>query len=310
MPKIYSSRLVSAREMVDIAYKNKFAIGHFNTNNLEWTRAILTAAQTTNTPLIIATSEGAIKYMGGLEVVVNMVVGLMESMDVRVPIALHLDHAQSIEMAKKAILAGYSSVMFDGSHLSWEQNYAQTKELVKFAKEYHVSVEAEIGTIGGEEDGVVGTGELGDPNQAAAMVALGIDFLAAGIGNIHGLYPKNWTGLSFETLRKIENRIHFPMVLHGGSGIPAEQVRKAISLGIAKINVNTELQIAFQRAIRQYVETKKDLDLHAKGYDPRNLLKPGVEAIVKEITHLTEFFGSKGKANLVNAGSNIILRAV
>lgn len=296
--------------MVEVAYKNKFAIGHFNTNNLEWTKAILTAAQKTNTPLIIATSEGAVKYMGGLEVVVDLVVGLIKSMNITVPIALHLDHGQSLEMAKKAILAGYSSVMFDGSHLPWEQNYAQTKELVAFAKNYDVSIEAEIGTIGGEEDGVVGLGELGDPKQATAMVALGIDFLAAGIGNIHGLYPRNWKGLSFETLSKIEDKIHFPMVMHGGSGIPSNQVSKAINMGIAKVNVNTELQLAFQKATRHYIDSKKDLDEKAKGYDPRQLLKPGTEAIIKEVEHLVGFFGSKGKADLVNSGNNIILNTI
>ncbi|ATZ16113.1 fructose-bisphosphate aldolase class II [Entomoplasma freundtii] len=299
MPKIYSNRLVNAKNMVDAAYKNHFAIGHFNINNLEWAKAILTVAQKTNTPVILATSEGAIKYMGGVNVVVGMVNGLLEDMNITVPVALHLDHGQSIEMAKKCILAGYSSVMFDGSHLPWKENYEQTKELVKFAKDHEVSVEAEIGTIGGEEDGVVGNGELGDPQQAKEMVDLGIDFLAAGIGNIHGIYPSNWESLSFETLNKIQDKTHFPMVLHGGSGIPQEQIEKAILMGISKLNINTELQLAFQQATRNYIMEGKDEDRKAKGYDPRKLLRPGTEALERETEHLITWFGSKGKADLV-----------
>lgn len=299
MPKIYSNRLVNAKNMIDAAYKGKFAIGHFNINNLEWTKAVLNVAQRTNTPMIIATSEGAIKYMGGVNTVVGMVNGLLEDMNITVPVALHLDHGQTLEMAKKCILAGYSSVMFDGSHLPWEENYKKTKELIKFADEHNISVEAEIGTIGGEEDGVVGKGELGDPQQAKEMVDLGIDFLAAGIGNIHGIYPTTWESLSFETLNKIQDRIHFPMVLHGGSGIPQTQIEKAISMGVSKINVNTELQLAFQGATRKYILSGKDEDRKAKGYDPRKLLKPGTEAIENEVESLITWFGSKGKADLV-----------
>lgn len=297
--QIYSKRLVNAHNMVEVAYKNHFAIGHFNINNLEWTKAILNVAQKTNTPIILGTSEGAIKYMGGVKVIVGMINGLLEEMNITVPVSLHLDHGQSLEMAKKCIEAGYSSVMFDGSHLKWEENYNQTKELVAFAKEYNVSVEAEIGTIGGEEDGVVGKGELGDPNQAREMVSLGIDFLASGIGNIHGIYPSDWKSLSFDTLKSIQNEVSIGMVLHGGSGIPQEQIEKAISLGIAKVNVNTELQLAFQKATRQYIESGKDQDQKSKGFDPRKLLKPGIDAIEHEVESLTTWFGSKGKADLI-----------
>ncbi|AUF83277.1 fructose-1,6-bisphosphate aldolase, class II [Mesoplasma syrphidae] len=297
MPKIYGNKLVNAHNMVHAAYKGKYAIGHFNINNLEWTKAVLETAQKTNTPVIIATSEGAIKYMGGANVVVGMVNGLLEDLNITVPVALHLDHGQSVEAAKKCIEAGYSSVMFDGSHFSFEENYAKTKEVVEFAKQYGVSVEAEIGTIGGEEDGVVGKGELGDPEEAKKMVDLGIDFLAAGIGNIHGPYPANWEGLAFEQLKKIEDAINFPMVMHGGSGVPQSQVEKAISLGISKINVNTELQLSFQKATRAYIETGADQDMVKKGFDPRKLLKPGYDAIVSEMTNLITWFGVKGKAD-------------
>jgi len=296
MPKIYSDRLVSAHNMVQHAYENKYAIAHLNINNLEWTKAVLETAQKTNTPVMIATSEGAIKYMGGLKVVVGMVNALLEELDITVPIALHLDHGQSVEMAKAAIDAGYSSIMFDGSHLSYEENVAKTKEVVAYAKEHEVSVEAEIGSIGGEEDGVVGEGELGDPKQAKEVVDLGIDFLAAGIGNIHGPYPEWWKSLNFDQLEKIEDAIDFPLVMHGGSGVPQEQVEKAISLGVAKINVNTELQLVFQKATRDYIESGKDQDLKAKGFDPRKLLKPGYEAICAEVENLVTWFGSKGKA--------------
>jgi len=296
MPKIYSDRLVSAHNMVQHAYENKYAIAHLNINNLEWTKAVLETAQKTNTPVMIATSEGAIKYMGGLKVVVGMVNALLEELDITVPIALHLDHGQSVEMAKAAIDAGYSSIMFDGSHLSYEENVAKTKEVVAYAKEHEVSVEAEIGSIGGEEDGVVGEGELGDPKQAKEVVDLGIDFLAAGIGNIHGPYPEWWKSLNFDQLEKIEDAIDFPLVMHGGSGVPQEQVEKAISLGVAKINVNTELQLVFQKATRDYIESGKDQDLKTKGFDPRKLLKPGYEAICAEVENLVTWFGSKGKA--------------
>jgi len=299
MPKIYSDRLVNAHNMIHNAYQNKYAIGHFNINNLEWTKAVLMTAQKTNTPVIIATSEGAIKYMGGLKTVVGMVNGLLNDLDITIPVALHLDHGQSVASAKAAIDAGYSSVMFDGSHLPYEENMAATKEVIAYAKEHEVSVEAEIGSIGGEEDGIIAAGELGDPVQAREFVDLGIDFLAAGIGNIHGPYPKEWTTLNFGQLEKLEDAIHFPMVMHGGSGVPQAQVEKAISLGISKINVNTELQLVFQKATRAYIEAGGDQDMKTKGFDPRKLLKPGFEAIMKEVENLVTWFGSKGKADQI-----------
>ncbi|QEH62381.1 fructose-bisphosphate aldolase [Spiroplasma chinense] len=296
MSKIYHNKLVNAREMVKAAHEGKYAIGHFNINNLEWAKAILEAAQESNTPTIIATSEGAIKYMGGLKTIVGMVNGLLDDLNITVPVALHLDHGQSLEMAKKCIEAGYSSVMFDGSHLPYEENIAKVKELMDFANEHEVSVEAEIGSIGGEEDGVVGEGELGDPNQAAEMSTTGISMLAAGIGNIHGKYPEWWKTLSFETLQDLQAACNMPMVLHGGSGIPQDQVKKAIELGISKINVNTELQLAFRDATRTYVEAKKDLDDEAKGFDPRKLLAPGFKALKNTFVELTQMFGCYGKA--------------
>lgn len=296
MAKIYHKQLVNSKAMVDAAHKNKYAVGHFNINNLEWTKAILEAAQASNTPVILGTSEGAIKYMGGVKVVVGMVNGLLDELKTTVPVALHLDHGQSLEMAKKCIEAGYSSVMFDGSHLPYEENIAKTKELIAFAKKYEVSVEAEIGSIGGEEDGVIGQGELGDPKQAAEMAGLGITMLAAGIGNIHGKYPEWWKSLSFETLESLQAACKMPMVLHGGSGIPTEQVQKAISLGISKVNVNTELQLSFRDATRAYIEARKDLDDEAKGFDPRKLLNPGYKAIQNTFNELTAIFGCKGKA--------------
>lgn len=296
MGRKYSKRLVNAKQMIKDAYEGKYAIGHFNINNLEWTKSVLLKAQETNTPIIIATSEGAVKYMGGLNTVVGMVNGLLEDLNITTPVALHLDHGTSVEMVKKAILAGYSSVMFDGSHLDFEENYKLTKEVVKFAKKYKVSVEAEIGSIGGEEDGVIGNGELGDPKQAKLMVDLGIDFLAAGIGNIHGQYPESWKTLDFKQLKKIQEVINFPMVLHGGSGIPKTQVTKAISLGISKINVNTELQLKFAAATREYIKSDGDLNMKSKGFDPRKLLKPGSDAIATEMNALATSFGSKGKA--------------
>lgn len=296
MSRIYHKRLVNAKEMVNAAHKGKYAIGHFNINNLEWTKAILEAAQETNTPTIIATSEGALKYMGGAKVVVGMVNGLLDELNITVPVALHLDHGQSVEMAKKCIEAGYSSVMFDGSHLPYEENIAKVKELMTFANEHEISVEAEIGSIGGEEDGVVGEGELGDPKQAAEMSTTGIAMLAAGIGNIHGKYPEWWKSLSFETLQTLQEACNLPMVLHGGSGIPQDQVKKAISLGISKINVNTELQLAFRDATRKYIEEKKDLDDEAKGFDPRKLLAPGFKALKNTFIELTTLFGCANKA--------------
>lgn len=296
MAKIYHNKLVNATKMVNDAYANKYAIGHFNINNLEWTKAILEAAQETKTPVILGTSEGAIKYMGGPKTVVGMVNGLLDEMNITVPVVLHLDHGQTIEMAKKCIEAGYSSVMFDGSHYPYDENLEKTKELIKFANEHEVSVEAEIGSIGGEEDGVIGSGELGDPTQAAEISKTGISMLAAGIGNIHGKYPEWWESLSFETLSKLQEACKMPMVLHGGSGIPQEQVEKAIKLGISKINVNTELQLAFRDATRKYIEEKKDLDDNAKGFDPRKLLNPGYKALKNTFVELTTWFGCKGKA--------------
>lgn len=244
-------------------------------------------AQATNTPIILGASEGAIKYMGGYNLVVAMVNALLDSLEITVPVALHLDHGQSVESCKKAIDAGFSSVMYDGSHHPFAENVINTKEVVAYAKPNAVSVEAEIGTIGGEEDGVVGTGEIGDPKEASEMVATGIDFLAAGIGNIHGPYPTGWPGLNFQALEDIQTAAKIGMVLHGGSGIPQEQVKKAISLGISKINVNTELQIAFAAATRQYIEAGKDKPENGKGFDPRKLLKPGYEAIKTTFDELT-----------------------
>ncbi|WP_339022716.1 class II fructose-1,6-bisphosphate aldolase [Spiroplasma endosymbiont of Crioceris asparagi] len=296
MAKIYHKKLVNAKEMVNEAHKNKYAVGHFNINNLEWTKAVLQAAQESKTPVILGTSEGAIKYMGGVKTIVGMVNGLLDDLNITVPVSLHLDHGQSLEMAKKCIEAGYSSVMFDGSHLAYEENIKKTKELIEFAKSYEVSIEAEIGSIGGEEDGVVGQGELGDPKQAKEMASLGIDILAAGIGNIHGKYPSWWKTLSFETLEELQNACKMPMVLHGGSGIPQDQVKKAISLGISKINVNTELQLSFRDATRKYIEAKKDLDDNAKGFDPRKLMAPGAQAIKDTFNELTKMFGCYGKA--------------
>ncbi|QGS52432.1 class II fructose-1,6-bisphosphate aldolase [Spiroplasma tabanidicola] len=296
MSRKYHAKLVNASKMVKDAHTGKYAIGHFNINNLEWAKAILEAAQESSTPVIIATSEGAVKYMGGLKTIVGMVNGLLDEMNITVPVALHLDHGQSVEMAKKCIEAGYSSVMFDGSHLPYEENLAKVKELIGFAKEHEVSVEAEIGSIGGNEDGVVGSGELGDPKQAEEMSKTGIDFLAAGIGNIHGKYPEWWKGLSFDTLKSLQDACDMPMVLHGGSGVPQDQVEKAISLGISKINVNTELQLAFRDATRKYIEEKKDLDDEEKGFDPRKLLNPGFKAMKNTFVELTKVFGCYGKA--------------
>ncbi|WP_342252723.1 class II fructose-1,6-bisphosphate aldolase [Spiroplasma endosymbiont of Amphibalanus improvisus] len=294
MSKKYSNRLVNATEMVNNAKKKKYAVGHFNINNLEWTKALLEAAQSSKTPIIIGASEGAIKYMGGYKVVAQMTNALLEELDINVPVALHLDHGQSVESAKKAIDAGFSSVMFDGSHLGFEENMQKTNEVLEYAKLHEVSVEAEIGSIGGEEDGVIGDGELGDPEEAKQITDLGINILAAGIGNIHGQYPENWKGLSFDTLEKISKAANKPMVLHGGSGIPQEQVKKAIKLGISKINVNTECQLAFAEATKKYVQEGK-VDIN-KGFDPRKLLQPGAQAIKDTFDELTNWFGCKGKA--------------
>ena len=287
--------LVSAAEMLKKARAGKYAVGQFNINNLEWTKAILQTAQECNSPVILGVSEGAGKYMCGFKTVAAMVTAMIEELNITVPVALHLDHG-SYEGAKKCINAGFSSIMFDGSHYPIEENVEKTKELVKICAEHGMSLEAEVGSIGGEEDGVIGAGECADPQECKMIADLGIDFLAAGIGNIHGKYPANWKGLSFETLAAIEQGVgeEMPLVLHGGTGIPADMIKKAISLGVAKINVNTECQLAFQAATREYVEAGKDLQ--GKGFDPRKLLAPGAEAIKATVKEKMELFGSVGKA--------------
>lgn len=285
--------LVNAKEMLRKAKEGKYAIPHININNLEWAKAVLLTAEAEKSPVIVATSEGALKYMGGFNVVVGMVKGLVEDLKITVPVALHLDHG-SYEGAKKAVEAGYTSLMFDGSHLPYEENYAKTKELVELAKKHNMSVEAEIGTIGGEEDGIVGNGELADPKQAKEMAALGIDVLAAGIGNIHGPYPASWKSLSFETLQEISKAAGIGIVLHGGSGIPSDQIKRSISEGVTKINVNTELQQANHKALRAYIESGEDLK--GKNFDPRKLLKSGYEAMCQTVRDKIHEFGSNNKA--------------
>ena len=286
--------LVSAKEMLNKAKAGKYAVGQFNINNLEWTKAILLTAQEMNSPVILGVSEGAGKYMCGYKTVVGMVNGMIEELGITVPVALHLDHG-SYEGAKKCIEAGFSSVMFDGSHYPIEENIEKTKELVAVCNELGLSLEAEVGSIGGEEDGVVGAGECADPNECKMIADLGVTMLAAGIGNIHGKYPENWAGLSFDTLDAIQQLTgDMPLVLHGGTGIPADMIQKAISLGVSKINVNTECQLAFADATRKYVEAGKDLQ--GKGFDPRKLLAPGFEAIKETVKEKMELFGSVGKA--------------
>lgn len=286
--------LVSAKEMLDKAREGHYAIGAFNTNNLEWTQAILQAAQEMNSPVIIQTSMGAAKYMGGYKVCLDIVRDLIDSMNITVPVALHLDHGE-YEDALKCIELGYTSVMFDGSHFPFDENVEKAKEVIAKAHAKGISVECEVGSIGGEEDGVVGAGELADPAECKAMADLGVDFLAAGIGNIHGVYPENWAGLNFDRLKEISEAIGgLPMVLHGGSGIPKDQIQKAISLGISKINVNTECQLVFAEATRKYIEAGKDLE--GKGFDPRKLLAPGKQAIIDLVKDRIEWFGSKDKA--------------
>lgn len=286
--------LVSAKEMLDKAREGKYAVGQFNINNLEWTKAILLTAEELKSPVILGVSEGAGKYMTGYKTVVGMVNGMLEELKITVPVALHLDHG-SYDGCMKCIEAGFSSVMFDGSHYPIAENIEKTTELVKICKEKGLSIEAEVGSIGGEEDGVVGMGECADPNECKAIADLGIDFLAAGIGNIHGKYPANWPGLSFETLEAVKEKVgDMPLVLHGGTGIPADMIKKAISLGVAKINVNTECQLSFAAATREYIEAGKDQQ--GKGYDPRKLLAPGTEAIKATVKEKMELFGSVGKA--------------
>ena len=286
--------LVSASEMLKKAKEGKYAVGQFNINNLEWTKAILQTAQECNSPVILGVSEGAGKYMTGFKTVTAMVKAMVEDLGITVPVALHLDHG-SYEGAKKCIEAGFSSVMFDGSHYGIEENIEKTKEIIAIANAKGISVEAEVGSIGGEEDGVVGAGEVADPDECKMIADLGVDMLAAGIGNIHGKYPANWAGLNFEALDAIQQKTGtMPLVLHGGTGIPADMIQKAISLGVSKINVNTECQLSFAEATRKYVEAGKDLE--GKGFDPRKLLAPGVEAIKATVKEKMELFGSVNKA--------------
>ena len=285
--------LVNAKEMLDLAYEKGYAIGHFNTNNLEWTKAILQAAEEENTAVIIASSEGAAKYMGGYKVVADLVRNLHDSLNITVPVAIHLDHG-SYEGAKACIEAGFTSVMFDGSHFPIEENLEKTKEIVELAHAKGISVEGEVGGIGGEEDGVTSAGELADVEECKNLAACGIDFLASGIGNIHGVYPADWKGLNFDRLQEISDAVKMPIVLHGGTGIPAEQIKKAISLGVSKINVNTECQIEFAKATRAYIEAGKDQQ--GKGFDPRKLLAPGTEAIVNIVKEKIEMFGGVDSA--------------
>ena len=286
--------LVSAKEMLEKAREGKYAVGQFNINNLEWTKSILLTAQELKSPVILGVSEGAGKYMTGFKTVAAMVEAMIDELKITVPVALHLDHG-TYEGCYKCIKAGFSSIMFDGSHYPIEENVEKTKELVKIAHAMGLSLEAEVGSIGGEEDGVVGLGECADPAECKAIADLGIDFLAAGIGNIHGKYPENWPGLRFDVLEKIKEAVgDMPLVLHGGTGIPADMIKKAISLGVAKINVNTECQLSFAEATRAYIEAGKDQQ--GKGYDPRKLLAPGAEAIKATVKEKMELFGSVGKA--------------
>ena len=286
--------LVSAKEMLEKARAGHYAVGQFNINNLEWTKAILQTAEEMKSPVILGVSEGAGKYMCGYKTIVGMVEGMIEGLGITVPVAIHLDHG-SYEGAYKCIEAGFSSVMFDGSHYPIEENIAKTRELVEVCNAKGLSLEAEVGAIGGEEDGVVGNGEVADPAECKMIADLGVTMLAAGIGNIHGKYPANWKGLNFEVLEEISNKVgNMPLVLHGGTGIPAEMIKKAIDLGVSKINVNTECQLAFAAATREYIEAGKDLS--GKGFDPRKLLAPGTDAIKATVREKIELFGSANKA--------------
>ena len=286
--------LVSAKEMLQKAVAGHYAVGQFNINNLEWTKSILLTAQECNSPVILGVSEGAGKYMTGFKTVAAMVSAMIESLNITVPVALHLDHG-TYEGCYKCIEAGFSSIMFDGSHYPIDENIAKTTELVRITSEKGISLEAEVGAIGGEEDGVIGAGECADPDECKRIADLGVTMLAAGIGNIHGKYPANWPGLSFDTLAAVQAKVgDMPLVLHGGTGIPADMIRKAISLGVCKINVNTECQLSFTAAVRKYIEEGKDLV--GKGFDPRKLLAPGVEAIKETVREKMELFGSVGKA--------------
>lgn len=286
--------LVSAKEMLDKAYSENYAVGQFNINNLEWTRAILETAEELKSPVILGVSEGAARYMVGFKTVVKMVEGMVEELNITVPVAIHLDHG-TYEGAKKAIEAGFTSVMFDGSSYPIEENVEKTKEIVEIAHSQGISVEAEVGAIGGEEDGVVGSGEIANPKECKMIANLGIDFLAAGIGNIHGVYPENWKGLDFEALENIKTEVgKMPLVLHGGTGIPADMIKRGIELGVSKINVNTECQLEFAKETRKYIED--GLDKVGKGFDPRKLLKPGTEGIKRVVKEKMELFGSVNKA--------------
>lgn len=288
--------LVSATEMINKAHEGHYAIGAFNINNLEWIKSILLAAEEAKSPLIMEVSEGAIKYMCGYKNVVDMVRNIHDFLGITVPVALHLDHG-TYEGAKKAIEAGFTSVMFDGSHYPFEENLKKSKEIIALGHAHGCSVECEVGGIGGSEDGVTSSGELADVNECKTIASLGVDFLAAGIGNIHGIYPANWKGLNFDRLNEIQKAVDGkPLVLHGGTGIPFDQVRKAITLGVSKVNVNTDLQLAFQAATREYVLADKDIDKDKKGFDPRKLLKPGAEAIKNKTIELMKQFGSYQKA--------------
>ncbi len=286
--------LVSAKDMLEKARDGKYAVGQFNINNLEWTKAVLQTAEELKSPVILGVSEGAGKYMTGYKTVAAMVKAMIEELNITVPVALHLDHG-SYDGCYKCIEAGFSSIMFDGSHYPIAENVEKTTELVKVCAEKGLSIEAEVGSIGGEEDGVVGMGECADPDECKQVADLGVTMLAAGIGNIHGKYPANWAGLSFETLAAVKEKVgDMPLVLHGGTGIPEDQIKKAISLGVAKINVNTECQLTFAEATRKYIEAGKDLE--GKGFDPRKLLAPGTEAIKATVKEKMELFGSVGKA--------------
>ena len=286
--------LVSAKDMLQKAYEGKYAVGQFNINNLEWTKAVLLTAQENNSPVILGVSEGAAKYMGGYNTIVGMVNGLLETLNITVPVALHLDHG-SYNGALDAMAAGFSSIMFDGSHYSIEENIAKTTEMVKLTAEKGLSLEAEVGSIGGEEDGVIGKGEVADAQECKMVAELGVTMLAAGIGNIHGQYPENWTGLAFDALEEINASTgNTPLVLHGGTGINEEMIKKAISLGVSKINVNTECQLVFAEATRKYIEAGKDLQ--GKGFDPRKLLEPGFNAIKDCVKEKMELFGSINQA--------------
>jgi fructose-1,6-bisphosphate aldolase, class II len=290
----YLMVLVSAKEMIEKAHEGHYAIGAFNINNMEWTKAILAACQQANSPVILQVSEGAAKYMCGFKQCVDMVKNIHDHMGITVPVALHLDHG-TFEGAKACIEAGFTSVMFDGSHYDFAENLEKSKEIIKLAHSQGVSVECEVGGIGGTEDGVTSNGELADPKECAEIASLGVDFLAAGIGNIHGVYPEDWTGLNFERLAEIDAAVNGkPLVLHGGSGIPFDQVHKAITMGVSKINVNTDLQIVFAKATREYIEAGKDQQ--GKGFDPRKLLKPGADAIVAKVIEMVNQFGSADKA--------------